>query len=303
MQRCTISSALPHGSSQLAYLDHIHACNNANLSRYARFRIAGLPVGAIRSEFATAITALDDGFMRDENGEYGFRQHIKTVAARNQTLIEATQALSQRNVIKGLHGEKFDVRNRLCDEPLCQLDRFAMPYFGFRSWGVHMNGFVRKADGIHMWIAKRAMDKPTYPGMLDNMVAGGQPTGIGFRENMIKECAEEAGIPASLAEKIKAAGTVSYLYETNEGLKPDVMINFDLELSEDFVPHCADGEVERFDLLPIAEVAEMVRTGFEFKFNCALVVIDFLIRHGYLTADNEPSYCELVTGLHRSLEP
>ncbi|CAM3606779.1 NUDIX hydrolase [Thalassospira profundimaris] len=287
----------------MAYLDHIHACNNANLSRYARFRIGDLPVGAIRPEFAGALTALGDSFIRDENGEYGFGSHIKTIDARNQTLIEATEALCEQGVIKHLHGEKFDIRNRLSDDPLCQLDRFAMPYFGCRSWGVHMNGFVRKADGIHMWIAKRALDKPTYPGMLDNMVAGGQPTGLGFRENMIKECAEEAGIPANLAENVVAIGTVSYLYETDEGLKPDVMVNFDLELPEDFVPHCADGEVAQFDLLPIGEVAEIVRTGFDFKFNCALVVIDFLIRHGYLTADNEPSYCELVTGLHRSLEP
>ncbi|NIY75497.1 DUF4743 domain-containing protein [Thalassospira sp. HF15] len=287
----------------MAYIDHIHACNNANLARYARFRIGDLPVGAIRSEFATALTGLGDMFMRDENGEYGFGPQIKTVDARNRTLIEATEALCQQGVIKQLHGEKFDIRNRLSDDPLCQLDRFAMPYFGCRSWGVHMNGFVRKADGIHMWIAKRAMDKPTYPGMLDNMVAGGQPTGLGFRENMIKECAEEAGIPADLAQNVLPIGTISYLYETDEGLKPDVMVNFDLELPEDFVPHCADGEVEQFDLLPIAEVAEIVRTGFDFKFNCALVVIDFLIRQGHLTADNEPSYCDLVTGLHRSLEP
>jgi 8-oxo-dGTP pyrophosphatase MutT (NUDIX family) len=293
---------MPDRSSELAYLDHINACNNANLSRYARFRVGSVAIGALRPEFAAALTGLGDDFIRDENGEYGFAPHIKTATERNQTLINATEALCKKGVIKQLHGERFDIRNHLYDDPLCQLDRFAMPYFGCRSWGVHMNGFVRKNDGIHMWIARRAMDKPTYPGMLDNMVAGGQPTGLGFRQNMIKECAEEAGIPESLAKDVLAIGTVSYLYETDEGLKPDVMVNFDLELPEDFVPHCADGEVARFDLLPIAEVAEMVRTGFDFKFNCALVVIDFLIRHGYLTADNEPSYCDLVTGLHRSLD-
>ncbi|MCC4239318.1 NUDIX hydrolase [Thalassospira povalilytica] len=285
----------------MAYLDHINACNNANLSRYARFRIDDQPVGAIRSDFATALTALGSDFIRDENGEYGFAAHIETPEHRNEVLVDATRRLCEQGVIKRLHGEKFDIRNQLSDPPLCQLDRFAMPYFGCRSWGVHMNGFVRKSDGIHMWIAHRAKDKPTYPGMLDNMVAGGQPTGLGFRENMIKECAEEAGIPESLSRHIRPIGAVSYLYETAEGLKPDVMINFDLELPEDFIPQCTDGEVDRFELLPLAEVAEIVRSGFDFKFNCALVVIDFLIRHGYLTADNEPSYGELLSGLHRPL--
>jgi 8-oxo-dGTP pyrophosphatase MutT (NUDIX family) len=285
----------------LGFLDHIDACNNANLSRYARFRIGDVPVGALRSEFATALTALGGDFVRDENGEYGFGPHIQTIEHRNETLTNATKALRDQGVIKQLHGEKFDIRNRLSETPLCQIDRFAMPYFGCRSWGVHMNGFVRKIDGIHMWIAHRAKDKPTYPGMLDNMVAGGQPTGLGFRENMIKECGEEAGIPESIASNVIPIGTISYLYETNEGLKPDVMVNYDLELPQDFAPVCADGEVDRFELLPIAEVADIVRNGFAFKFNCALVVIDFLIRHGHLTADNEPDYCEIVTGLHREL--
>ncbi|MEQ9345157.1 MAG: DUF4743 domain-containing protein [Thalassospira sp.] len=283
----------------MAYLDHINACNNANLSRYARFRIGDHAVGAMRSEFATALIALGPNFVRDENGEYGFAAHITTMEHRNEALATAVASLRDQGLIKRLHGEKFDIRNRLADAPLCQLDRFAMPYFGCRSWGVHMNGFVRKSDGIHMWVAHRAKDKPTYPGMLDNMVAGGQPTGLGFRQNMIKECAEEAGIPEHLSQNVLPIGAVSYLYETDEGLKPDVMINFDLELPEDFIPHCADGEVDRFELLPLVEVAQIVQSGFAFKFNCALVVIDFLIRHGHLTADNEPSYSELVAGLHR----
>ncbi|MEQ8390906.1 MAG: DUF4743 domain-containing protein [Thalassospira sp.] len=283
----------------MAYLDHINACNNANLSRYARFRIGDHAVGAMRSEFATALIALGPDFVRDGNGEYGFAAHITTLEHRNAALATAVASLRDQGLIKRLHGEKFDIRNSLADAPLCQLDRFAMPYFGCRSWGVHMNGFVRKSAGIHMWIAHRAKDKPTYPGMLDNMVAGGQPTGLGFRQNMIKECAEEAGIPEHLSQNVLPIGAVSYLYETDEGLKPDVMINFDLELPEDFIPQCADGEVDRFELLPLAEVAQIVQSGFAFKFNCALVVIDFLIRHGHLTADNEPSYCELVAGLHR----
>ncbi len=38
-----------------------------------------------------------------------------------------------------------------------------------------------------MWIARRAHDKPTCPGMLDNFVAGGQPVGASLKDNVIKE--------------------------------------------------------------------------------------------------------------------
>ncbi|MBO9506260.1 NUDIX hydrolase family protein [Thalassospira sp. A3_1] len=285
----------------MTYLDHIKACNNANPARYVPFRINGLSMGALRPDFATALVSLGSDFVRDDNGEFCFAPHVVNLDDRNRVLDTATRALHDKGVIRRLHGERFDIRPTLGHDPLCQLDRSAMPYFGFRSWGVHMNGYVRKGNDIHMWVAHRAKDKPTYPGMLDNMVAGGQPAGLGFLENMIKECAEEAAIPETLARNLKPVGTISYLYETNEGLKPDVMVNYDLELPADFVPQCADGEVERFELLPLAEVAEIVRKSFDFKFNCALVIIDFLIRHGFLTADNEPEYCQLTTGLHRNI--
>ena len=285
----------------MTYLDHIKACNNANPARYVPFRINGLSMGALRPDFATALVSLGSDFVRDDNGEFCFAPHVVNLDDRNRVLDTAARALHDKGVIRRLHGERFDIRPTLGHDPLCQLDRSAMPYFGFRSWGVHMNGYVRKDNDIHMWVAHRAKDKPTYPGMLDNMVAGGQPAGLGFLENMIKECAEEAAIPETLARNLKPVGTISYLYETNEGLKPDVMVNYDLELPADFVPQCADGEVERFELLPLAEVAEIVRKSFDFKFNCALVIIDFLIRHGFLTADNEPEYCQLTTGLHRNI--
>lgn len=41
-----------------------------------------------------------------------------------------------------------------------------------------------------------------------------------------------------------------------------------------------DGEVEYFELLPVSEVAKIIRTSQQYKPNCALVVIDFLFRHG-----------------------
>jgi hypothetical protein len=37
----------------------------------------------------------------------------------------------------------------------------------------------------------------------------------------------------------------------------------------------ADGEVESFELVPVYEVAEVIRTSQRYKPNCALVVIDF----------------------------
>ena len=44
--------------------------------------------------------------------------------------------------------------------------------FGFRTYGVHVNGYVRNDSGdVYMWIARRSKKKPTYPGKLDNTVS------------------------------------------------------------------------------------------------------------------------------------
>ena len=177
-----------------------------------------------------------------------------------------------------------------------------MPWLGVRGYGVHMNGFVHGTHGLKMWVARRALSKPTGPGKLDQMVAGGQPADIGLYDNMMKECAEEAGIPLDIARCARAVGAITYALETSVGFRPDLLFNFDLDLPEDFSPVNTDGEVDAFYLWPIERVVETVRNSDEFKFNCALVVIDFLVRHGYIAAD-DPDYSDIVEGLLARPEP
>ncbi len=67
------------------------------------------------------------------------------------------------------------------------------------------------------------MNKPTDAGKLDHLVAGGQPYGMAVFDNLIKEAAEEADLPASLARQAVAVGAVSYRCERAEGLRDDVL--------------------------------------------------------------------------------
>ncbi len=198
--------------------------------------------------------------------------------------------------VTALCGELYPVTDHFAAAPVCLLERSAVPWFGVRAYGVHINGFVRTPAGIEMWIAKRAQDRALHPGMLDNLVAGGQPAGLTIAANVVKECAEEAAIAESLARSVVPVGAVTYTAETELGLKPDTMFCFDLELPPDFVPRNTDGEVESFERLPIHRVARIVRETREFKPNCNLVVIDFLVRHGYLSAE-DPGYLDIVCGL------
>jgi len=156
---------------------------------------------------------------------------------------------------------------------------------------------VRRNDRLFIWVARRSRTKPTYPGMLDNTVAGGQPSGIGLIDNVVKECGEEASIPKTLALQAKPIGIVTYCLEHRDGLKPDMLYNFDLELPADFTPKPHDDEIESFELWPAEDVLARVRDSFDFKFNCNLVLIDFFMRHSLIGPD-EPHYAALCAGLH-----
>ena len=120
--------------------------------------------------------------------------------------------------------------------------------------------------------------------------------GLSLMENVIKESAEEAGMAAALARRARPVGFVSYITERSEGLRNDICFAFDIALPDSFVPHNTDGEIEYFSLWPIAEVQKRMAETDDFKFNVALVNIDFLIRHGHLSPD-EPGYVDLVEGL------
>jgi hypothetical protein len=280
----------------MSFLDHIRHANNWNRADFRPFAAAGKIVGHIRLDRIERLRAFPDSFVIEPD-QVALAPGLDDFASRSAAMEEVLEVLRGEGEFPGWRGEYYPVMRDWGDDPLLQVERAACPWFGIRSWGVHINGFVRQGGELRMWVARRARGKQTYPGMLDNMVAGGQPIGLGLMENILKECAEEADIPAEIASRARAAGTISYCHQFEGGVKPDQQFCYDLELPVDFIPRNTDGEVESFELWPIERVAETVRESFEFKFNCNLVVIDFLIRHGLIDPDGESDYMSLCLGL------
>jgi len=279
----------------MSYLDRISECNRCDPSRYVPFTVAGARMGWVRRDRIELLAAL--GGLEVTTDGVHLPPGVDSFGERTRLFGEIVERLTARGEIDGLRGERYPVKRTFGAAAVLEMERAAIPYFGVPAWGVHVNGFVRVGADIHMWVAHRSRLKPTYPGKLDNMVAGGQPSGISLRANVVKESAEEASIPESLAALARPVGVVSYRMEDDSGLKPDCMFCFDLELPAEFVPHPGDDEVESFRLLPIEQVADIVRDTGEFKLNCNLVIIDFLLRHGLFAAD-DPDYELIASGLH-----
>ncbi|MEX2642056.1 MAG: DUF4743 domain-containing protein [Acetobacterales bacterium] len=281
----------------MAFLDHIRACNNGgDRAGWLPFRVAGATVGTVRPEFASLLRA-PDGPFRVDGQAVAVDEALSTPDMRSAAAGRFLHALAGQGHIRAWKGEPYPVLTGWGAALLMTLERAAAPYLGIRAFGLHVVGYVRKPDGPHLWIARRALDRATSPGKLDTIVAGGQPAGLSLSGNLVKESAEEAGMPAELARTARPAGTVSYVQRVPEGLRRDTLFVYDIEVPAGFLPVCADGENEGYELWPVAEVAARVRDTDDFKFNVSLVLIDFLIRHGVVTPDNEPDYLRLVAGL------
>ncbi len=266
--------------------------------RYLPFRVDGVEVGLVGRDFVTKLKDFPSVFATSDRG-VGLQPSLVGFEQRTAAVEAALLRLHQDGVIAGWRNEPYPVGASHGAPPLFNLERAAVPLFGVRAYGVHLNGFVGDDDAIRMWIGRRSFDRPTAPGKLDQIVAGGQPAGISLHDNVLKESAEEADIPPAMAGRAVPVGAITYCTERPDGLRRDILFVYDLALPEAFVPRNTDGEIAEFYLWPIERVIDTVRDTDDYKYNCALVVIDFLIRHGLIPPDH-PDYLELICGL-RSL--
>lgn len=209
-------------------------------------------------------------------------------------------------VDKGWRNELYTVYNPT-HIPYFHVERSMTPLLGVITYGIHVNAYVpaeKTTNGkIKVWTPRRAANKPTYPGMLDNTVGGGLGYPHGIEETVIKECYEEAGLASSFVKRnVRSAGVVQYFHKPNDdySVQPEVEYVFDLLLhGEDEIKlQSVDGEAEEFRLMDVDEILFRLENS-EFKPNCGMIILDFLIRHGHVTPENECNYIEMLTRSHR----
>jgi 8-oxo-dGTP pyrophosphatase MutT (NUDIX family) len=270
-----------------------------NLRIYQRFTVAGRQVGWVKPDFARRLMAWPDRFVLD-GADLAMHPNLANDEARSDAMAATLSTLREEGLVPGWRNEFYPVNTHFGELPLFVMERAAVPLFGVLAYGVNLNGFVGRGWGMKVWVARRAVTKAVDPNMLDHIVGGGQPLGLSPVENLIKECEEEAGIPAFLAADAVSVGIVTLMFEAVQGLRVDMQFNFDLELPADFEPQNRDGEVAGFELVPVSELIHRLRSEDSFMYDSAVVQIDFLIRHGFIGPE-DPDYLSLTAGLRPSL--
>lgn len=269
--------------------------------RYRRFVVADHHVGWVEPDFARELATFPEVFRLDDQSVL-LHNRFEGIEDRSRAVAEVLAALRARGQVPGWRDELYPVNRRFDEKPLLLMERAATPRFGVQSYGVNVNGLVRArkegGDSWKVWVARRSATKQIDPGMLDIVVGGGLPYGISIHDNLLKECAEEAGISPEIARGARPVGLVTLAIPAAEGLRIGLQFNFDLELPADFAPRNTDGEVAAFELWSVDRLEQSLRTADDFMFDVALVNLDLLVRLGRIGPD-DPDYLDLIGNLRR----
>ncbi|ORX86951.1 hypothetical protein BCR32DRAFT_228392 [Anaeromyces robustus] len=283
---------------------------NPNVHRVVPFVLNGVVLGVIPENVFIQLKKYNKTFSRRlrpfsiSSHRVTFSEYIDSYEKRGRVMNDLLTSWRDANTfgcLKGWRDEVYPVFDGN-HEIAFNIERSGIALFGFRAYGCHINGYVEDPEThkLKMWIAQRSFTKQTFPGKLDNIVAGGVSFPFNPTETAIKECYEEASIPLDISKQVVPSGAITYISVEKRGISTDSQYVFDLKLPTSFKPKPNDNEVEGFHLMEFDEIIKRLKKN-EFKVNSGIVIIDFMIRHGILTHSMEENYLEILSNIHRPI--
>lgn len=201
--------------------------------------------------------------------------HITEVPALRMSLSQVLAALAEglkdTGCLRGWRNELLDVIAE--GEQLAVIERAAVRPLGLQTRAVHLNAW--SPDG-RLWVARRAMDKHTDPGMWDTLVGGLASAGESNELSLLRESHEEAGLTPDQLERRTPLRTILRMHRRlPEGYQVEDVLISDCVLDESVQPANLDGEVSEIKLLPQEQVWEMIEEGL-FTDEAELSILDSL---------------------------
>lgn len=199
--------------------------------------------------------------------------------APGATLTETLNALAAVLREQTLCGPWRDEQLAVCNprgDVVGTVERGAVRVLGIATRAVHLVGLA--PDG-RMWVQKRSMTKPNNPGLWDTLMGGMVSAADTLPQALTRETWEEAGLQAGALTALQHGGHVDFSRPSREGGGAGYMQEridwFRAEVPAGMEPNNQDGEVERFELLPLDAVRGQVAQGM-FTLEAGLVIARFL---------------------------
>lgn len=207
-------------------------------------------------------------------------------AERTRFFTQANADLRAAGLITAWRDETFALPALDDGRLLATLERAASRFWGTLTLGAHCNGYVAGGDGrpSHLWIARRALTKPTDPGQLDNLIGGGVAHGQSPAACLVREGWEEAGLRPAQMAGLQPGRRLRLARPLPEGFQREELSAYDLALPPGLQPANQDGEVHSITLMPVAEALACAAAG-QMTVDAALVTLDFALRHRLLPDD------------------
>jgi 8-oxo-dGTP pyrophosphatase MutT (NUDIX family) len=160
--------------------------------------------------------------------------------------------------------------------PLAAVERAVVRVLGITTWAVHLVGFA--PDG-RVWIQQRAFDKAVDPGRWDTLMGGQVSAGESIEQTLERETHEEAGLAIAELVDIRRTDRITVRRPVAEGYVVEHIEVFEATVPAALAPRNLDGEVERFECLPVAEVHDWLGAG-AFTLEATLILDRALARRG-----------------------
>ncbi|HET8703103.1 MULTISPECIES: NUDIX hydrolase [Castellaniella] len=182
-------------------------------------------------------------------------------------------ALRDAGCIRSWRDELLDVMAE--GRSLGCIERGAVRPLGLLTQAVHLNGWT--PDG-RLWVARRALNKSTDPGLWDTLAGGLVAAGEDTESALLRETQEEAGLPAVALAAHGPLRTVLRMHRRLEdGYQVENVLLSDCVLDAGAVPQNQDGEVLEFRCLAMQDLWDMIVHG-AFTLEAELAILDSL-RH------------------------
>ena len=144
---------------------------------------------------------------------------------------------------------------------------------GLLTKAVHLNAW---SEAGQLWVARRALTKPTDPGMWDTLVGGL----VGYAEPadmaLIRESEEEAGLAeGQITQRTPLRKIAQMQRQLKEGYQIEDVLTSECVLAEGVIPQNQDGEVMEIACLPPIRLIEMIMEG-EFTHEASIVILEDL---------------------------
>jgi 8-oxo-dGTP pyrophosphatase MutT (NUDIX family) len=224
----------------------------------------GVNLGWVSSERAQDMVAMLPGCSMD-NGRLNWQTSANHPLHRSQALQNFLRHQAACGKLTGWRDEFFawwpdtpawphpwNVPPFLC------VERAGFRHLGMMSHAVHIHGFLPQGD---LWCGRRASNKATDPGLLDNLSAGGLTAGENPLTTALRELAEEAGLHLPGPARLRPCGTIRTQRPEPQGWHDEQLLVYALHLSGEEAPINADGEVQEFMRLSPNEVLIRMQDG------------------------------------------